>query len=161
MAKENFPATPAIRYLTEKKINYIPHQYEYEEKGGTKQTAQMLNVNEHSVIKTLVFSADNNEIIVLMHGDLEVSTKELARLLTVKKVEPANAEKATKSTGYQFGGTSPFGTKKTLPIYAEETIFDLEKIYINGGKRGFILEMSIDELKKAIEFLTLKVGIKK
>ena len=161
MAKENFPVTPAIRYLIEKKINYTPHQYEYEEKGGTKQTAEMLNVDEHSVIKTLVFSADNNEIIVLMHGDLEVSTKELARLLTVKKIEAATPEKATKATGYQFGGTSPFGTKKMLSIYAEETIFDLEKIYINGGKKGFILEMSIGELKKAIEFSTVKVGIVK
>ena len=161
MAKENFPVTTAIRYLSEKKINYIPHQYEYEGKGGTKQTAQMLNVDEHFVIKTLVFSADNSEIIVLMHGDLEVSTKELARILNVKKIEPANVEKATKATGYQFGGTSPFGTKKILPIYAEETIFDLAKIYINGGKKGFILEMNIDELKKAIEFSLVKVGIVK
>ena len=166
MAKENSSTTPAIRKLNENKISYKIHQYEYEEKGGTQQTAEILNVDEHSVIKTLVFSSEKQEFLVLMHGNLEVSTKELARILNMKKIEPTNADKAIKSTGYQFGGTSPFGTKKILPIYVEETISDLEKVYINGGKRGFILEISIDELFKALSFSTssitkVRVGIKK
>lgn len=161
MSKSNFPVTPAIRFLNEKNINFVQHLYEYQDKGGTKQTATELNVNEHNVIKTLVFTGDNNEFIVLMHGDLEVSTKELGRLLNVKKIEPTIVEKATKATGYQFGGTSPFGTKKQLKIYIEETILKLDKIYINGGKRGFILEMKIEELLKAINIISIKVGIKK
>lgn len=166
MSKENSSTTPAIRKLNENQISYKVHQYKYEEKGGTKQTAEILKISEHSVIKTLVFSAEKQEILGLMHGDLEVSTKELARILNVKKVEPATAVNAMKSTGYQFGGTSPFGTKRVLPIYVEETIFELEKIYINGGKRGFILEMEIEEFTKALNFSAISVtkvqfGIKK
>jgi Cys-tRNA(Pro) deacylase len=159
MSKNIFFTTPAIRFLNNKKINYTEHQYEYTEKGGTKQTAIALDVNEHYVIKTLVFTGNENEFIVLMHGDLEVSTKELGRLLNIKKIEPSSAIQANKVTGYQFGGTSPFGTKKQLQIYIEKTILDLEKIYINGGKRGFILEMTITELLKAINIIPVKVGI--
>ncbi|MDR0926835.1 MAG: Cys-tRNA(Pro) deacylase [Ignavibacteria bacterium] len=161
MSKINYPVTPAIRYLNEKNIIYKCHQYNYEDKGGTSQTATELNVDEHSVIKTIVVDADGQEVIVLMHGDLEVSTKELARIIGAKKAEPATADKATKATGYQFGGTSPFGTKKQIPTYIEQTLLELPTIYINGGKRGFILEMAMEELQKAVSLVPVNVGIKK
>lgn len=137
-----YPVTPAVRFLREKKVEFVPHLYEYVEKGGTRESAKQLGVDEHSVVKTLVFETNENKpMIVLMHGDREVSTKNLARHLGVKSVEPAAAAKASKVTGYQFGGTSPFGTKIKLPVYVESTIFELERIYINGGKRGFLVEI--------------------
>ena len=158
-----YPVTTATRFLSNKNINYTPHLYNYESKGGTKQTSIELSVNEYNVIKTLVFQIDNKTIIlVLMHGTLEVSTKELARILNVKNISQCTEETAKKATGYQFGGTSPFGTKKELPIYVEKTIFDLDKMYINGGKRGFILEMTPDNLLKIFPNLKLvEVGITK
>ena len=136
------PITPAIRFLREKKIRFAPHLYKYVEHGGTRESAKQLGVDEHAVIKTLVFeTSEKKPLIVLMHGDREVSTKNLARQIGVKSVEPASAERATKWTGYIFGGTSPFGTKTKVPVYAERTIFDLDEIYINGGKRGFLVEI--------------------
>ena len=138
----DFPVTPAVRYLREKGIEFVPHFYDYLEKGGTRESAKQLGVDEHTIVKTLVFeTSEKNYLIVLMHGDREVSTKNLARHLGVKAVEPASPEKVTKLTGYQVGGTSPFGTRTSLPIYAERTIFDLDRIYINGGKRGFLIEI--------------------
>jgi Cys-tRNA(Pro) deacylase len=144
----NYPITPAIRLLRENKIEFEPHIYEYVEKGGTKHSAETLKVNEHAVIKTLVFETNEKKpLIVLMHGDLQVSAKELARILKVKTIAPAAPEKAAKLTGYLVGGTSPFGTKTKMPVYAERTIFDLEKIYINGGKRGFLVAINPQSLK--------------
>lgn len=137
-----YPVTTAVRFLRERKVEFTPHLYEYVEKGGTGESARQLGVDEHAVIKTLVFeTSEKKPLIVLMHGDREVSTKNLARHLGVKSVEPATAEMATKVTGYQFGGTSPFGTKIKLPVYAERTIFELDRMYINGGKRGFLVEI--------------------
>ena len=159
MSKIDFPVTTAIRELKQKKINYVPYLYEYEEKGGTAQTAVELNIDEHKVIKTLVFNADNELIICLQHGDREVSTKELARILKVKKVEPADQKTAQNATGYQFGGTSPFGIKKRLNIYSESSIFELDKIYINGGKRGFILEISPQEIENNYTITKISVAI--
>lgn len=162
MAKINFPVTSAIRFLKSKKLEYIPHIYEYEAKGGTKQTAKELNIDEYNVIKTLVFQSEKGELIVLMHGTLEVSTKELSRFLNTKSISQCNENVATKATGYNFGGTSPFGTRKILPIYVEETILSLDKIYINGGKQGFILEMSSKNLLESFPNLTkVNVGINK
>ena len=139
----SYPITQAIRFLRQKKVEFIPHLYDYEEKGGTSHSAECLGVEEHYVIKTLVFETNEEKpMIVLQHGDKEVSTKNLARHLKVKSVSPASPERATKITGYLIGGTSPFGTKRKLKIYVEKTIFDLEKIYINGGKRGFLVEIS-------------------
>ena len=136
------PITPAIRFLREKKIRFAPHLYKYVEHGGTRESAKQLGVDEHAVIKTLVFeTSEKKPLVVLMHGDREVSTKNLARQIGVKSVEPASADRATKWTGYMFGGTSPFGTKMELPVYVERTIFDLNRIYINGGKRGFLVEI--------------------
>lgn len=138
----DFPVTPAVRYLREKGIEFIPHLYEYVEKGGTRESAKQLGVDEHTIVKTLVFeTSERKPLIVLMHGDREVSTKNLARKLGVKSVEPASPDKVTKLTGYQVGGTSPFGTRTGLPVYTERTIFDLDRIYINGGKRGFLVEV--------------------
>ncbi len=152
--------TTAIRFLKSKKIDFVPYEYEYLEKGGTKQTADELQVDEHSVVKTLVFESENSPFIVLMHGDREVSTKEMARHLGVKKVEPAKIEDAFKYTGYMFGGTSPFGTKRAMKVYIEEGIMALEKIYINGGKRGFIIEIKPDSLK-LLDYEIVSVAIPK
>src|SRR6476660_7734704 len=114
------PVTPAIRILRDKKVPFTPHLYDHVEKGGTAESARQLGVDEHAVIKTLVFETNEKKaLIVLMHGDKQVSTKNLARHIGVKTVEPATAERATKFTGYQFGGTSPFGLKTQMPIYAE------------------------------------------
>jgi Cys-tRNA(Pro) deacylase len=138
----DFPVTPAVRFLRERKIAFTPHLYNYVEHGGTSESARQLGVDEHAVIKTLVFETNEKKpLIVLMHGDREVSTKNLARHVGVKSVEPATAVKATKWTGYMFGGTSPFGTRNPMPVYVERTIFELDKIYINGGKRGFLVEI--------------------
>ena len=159
MSKEEYPITTAIRELKQKKIAFVPYLYEYEEKGGTAQTAIELNVVEHSVIKTLVLNADGELILCLQHGDKEVSLKELARILKVKKVEQADQKSAQNATGYQFGGTSPFGIKRKLRLFAESSIFLIDKIYINGGKRGFIIEISTNELKANYEITEVIVAI--
>ncbi|MGI8467465.1 MAG: aminoacyl-tRNA deacylase [Pyrinomonadaceae bacterium] len=157
----NYPITSAIRVLREKKIEFEPHVFEYVERGGTKHSAEVLEIDEHSVIKTLVFETNERKpLIVLMHGDFQVSTKELARILKVKTVAPAAPEKAQKLTGYLVGGTSPFGTKTKMPVYAEKTIFDLPRIYINGGKRGFLIAIAPRVLKEVLPIEEVEVGIK-
>lgn len=139
MGKEKLPSTPAVRALRAGGVGFTEHPYTYEDKGGTAVCARELRVDEHSVIKTLVMEDDaKRPIIVLMHGDEEVSTKELARHLGVKRVAPCTPDAAARHTGYMVGGISPFGTKKTMPVYMEETIAGLDKIYINGGRRGFL-----------------------
>ena len=144
----DYPVTPAVRFLREKKIDFMPHLYDYIEKGGTSESARRLGVDEHAVVKTLVFETNEKKpLIVLMHGDRQVSTKNLARHIGVKSVEPATPERANKWTGYLVGGTSPFGTRTAMPVYVERTIFDLDKIYINGGKRGFLVEIKPGVLK--------------
>ncbi len=153
------PTTPAIRQLKENSIDFEIYQYKYEEKGGTKQTASELNVDEHSVIKTLALITESDQpLIALMHGDKEVSLKDLARFMGVKKVQPCTQKEAQKYTGYKFGGTSPFGTAFPLPVYAESTIFDLNRIYINGGKQGLILGLSPFALKKVLEVIEVNVA---
>jgi len=160
LTKSKIPVTPAVRTLRAKKIDFIAHIYDYNEKGGTKQTADELKVDEHAVIKTLIMDIDGGKtVVVLMHGDKEVSTKELGRIIGSKNVAPCDAAKAQKQTGYQFGGTSPFGTKKEMPVYAEESIFTLDKIYINGGKRGFIVEISPDALDVVLEIGKVAVAV--
>lgn len=156
----NYPVTPAVRVLRQHKIDFQPFVFDYVEKGGTRHSAEVLGVDEFAVVKTLVFETDAKKpLIVLMHGSLQVSVKSLARHLNVKSVTPVTPEKATKLTGYLVGGTSPFGTKTNIPIYAEESIFVLEKIYINGGKRGFLVEITPVDLKKALTIETVSVGI--
>lgn len=157
----DYPVTPAVRVLRDHKVEFAPHVFEYVEKGGTKHSAQVLGVDEHTVIKTLVFETDRKKpLIVLMHGDAQVSTKNLARFLGVKTVAPAAPEKANKLTGYLVGGTSPFGVKIEMPIYAEGTIFDLPRIYINGGKRGFLVEIEPQVLSKVLEIKKVEVMTK-
>lgn len=162
MSKENYPITPAIRLLKDKKISFEPFQYEYIEKGGTSHTALELNVPEYSIIKSLVMQDESKNIfIVLMHGDLEVSTKELARQIGVKSIIPCDINTASKATGYQFGGTSPFGTKKQLKVYIEKSLIELNNIYINGGKRGFIIKIKPSDLTSILDYKLVEVGITK
>lgn len=148
MTTAEFPVTTAIRFLREKKIPFTAHLYAYEEHGGTRRSAEELAVDEHTVIKTLVMqTGEKKPLIVLMHGDREVSTKQLARTLGVKSVEPCDAATAQRHTGYQFGGTSPFGTRTELPVFVERSIFALDRIYINGGKRGFLVCIPPSQLR--------------
>jgi len=156
----DYPITAAVRFLREKKVEFVPRLYDYVERGGTRESAKQLDVDEHAVVKTLVFeTSEKKPLIILMHGDREVSTKNLARFLNVKSVAPATPEKASKLTGYLVGGTSPFGTKTKMPVYAEKTIFDLDRIYINGGKRGFLVEVEPKVLKEVLQVEEVEVGI--
>jgi Cys-tRNA(Pro) deacylase len=159
-SERDYPVTTAVRFLRERRIDFRPHLYEYEEHGGTRLSASALGIPEHDVIKTLVFETDlHKPLIVLMHGDREVSAKELARTIGVKRIEPCDAAMAQRATGYVFGGTSPFGTRTQLPIFAEKSIFSLSKIYINGGKRGFLVELDPSVLKSELHATEVEVAI--
>jgi Cys-tRNA(Pro) deacylase len=160
MDKTGYPVTPAIRFLREKKVAFEPHLYDYKERGGTAHSSSELGVSEHIVIKTLVMETDSREpLIVLMHGDREVSTKELARTIGVKSVSPCDPAQAQKHTGYIVGGTSPFGTRKKMPVYVERTIFELPRIFINGGKRGFLVEIEPRVLRELLPVTEVSVAI--
>ena len=149
MKAAKFPVTPAVRELREYKIEFTQHLYKYEGKGGTAVSSRELGVPEHQVIKTLVMETDSQTpFIMLMHGDRQVSLKEMARVLKVKTVAPCTPESAQRYSGYLVGVTSPFGTKRSLPIYAEETVFYLDRIYINGGARGFLVGLNPNEIRK-------------
>jgi len=137
------PITSGVRFLRSHKMAFIPHLYAWEEHGGTAHSAASLGVDEHQVIKTLVLETEvRKPLIVLMHGDREVSTKSLARFLGCKSVQPCSPQNVTRYTGYQVGGCSPFGIRQTLPIYAESTVLELPRLFINGGKRGFLIEIA-------------------
>jgi Cys-tRNA(Pro) deacylase len=156
----SYPITSAVRFLRENKVEFVPHLYDYVEKGGTRESAKQLGVDEHTVIKTLVFETNEKKpLIVLMHSDRQVSTRSLARHLGIKSVEPATSEKATKLTGYLVGGTSPFGTKMKIPVYVERSIFDLEGIFINGGKRGFLIHIDPNILPGVLEVTAVEVAV--
>ncbi len=160
MERQDYPVTPAVRLLREKGTAFEPRLYEYVEHGGTHVSSAALGVDEHQMVKTLVMETERNApLIVLMHGDREVSTKALARQLGVKQVTPCHPDTAQKHTGYQVGGTSPFGTRKPLPIYAERSIFALPRIYINGGKRGFLVALDPAELKRVLTITEVEVAI--
>jgi Cys-tRNA(Pro) deacylase len=136
-------------FLKAHKVAYSEHEYAYVEHGGTEVSASALGVPEHHVVKTLVMQdEDAKPLIVLMHGDKKVSTKNLARQAGRKRIEPCKPEAAQRHSGYQVGGTSPFGTKKQVPIYLERTVLELPKIYINGGRRGFLVGIDPKELGK-------------
>ncbi len=153
------PTTAAIRFLRREKIPYSEHLYDYEEHGGTAVSARELGVSEHHVIKTLVMEmADKSPIIVLMHGDKKVSTKNLARQIGTKSIAPCDPKVANKHSGYVVGGTSPFGTKKLMPIYVEESVFDLDKIYVNGGYRGFLVGIDPKVLSVALDVQSVSVA---
>lgn len=160
MTKTNYPVTPAVRVLRNQNISFEPHIYDYKERGGTKHSSASLGVDEHIIIKTLVMETDDGApLIVLMHGDCEVSTQGLARRLGVKRVTPCAPDKAQKLTGYIVGGTSPLGTRTVLPVYAERTIFDLPRIFINGGKRGFLVSFAPNEIKRALKVEEVEAAI--
>jgi Cys-tRNA(Pro) deacylase len=159
MARQKHPVTPAIRVLRQHDITFTGHLYTYEDHGGTAVCARELGVDEHTVIKTLIFETETGEpLIVLMHGDREVSTRGLARLLGAKQVSPCSPQTADRHSGYQVGGTSPFGTRKTMPVYMERTIADLPVIYINGGKRGFLVAMAPQDLIRVLHPAMVEVA---
>ena len=152
MSKEKAPVTQAIRLLRQHQVSYSEHLYKYEEKGGTRVSARELGVDEHCVIKTLIMEDENAQpMVVLMHGDHKVSTKELARQIPCKHVEACKPETANRHSGYLVGGTSPFGTRKTMPVFLERTILDLPLIYINGGRRGFLVGIHPHDLLRALQ----------
>jgi Cys-tRNA(Pro) deacylase len=156
------PETPATKFLHKHGVAHSNHLYEYEEHGGTKVSARELNVAEHAVVKTLIFEDENAKpLIVLMHGDCKVSAKELARQIGCKKVEPCQPEVANRHTGYLVGGTSPFGTKKPMPIYLEKSILDLALIYINGGRRGYLVGVHPHDIVQALQPKTVDVKLVK
>jgi len=160
MVQKEYPKTNAIRCLLEYGIEFEVFTYKYEEHGGTRVSSRELGVDEHSVVKTLVMETDTKEpLLVLMHGDCEVSTKQLARTLNVKSVQPCDPKVANRHTGYFVGGTSPFGTRRPLPVYCEETILDLDKIYINGGSRGLLVRINPRDLAKALAIVPVHVAI--
>ncbi|WP_219132837.1 Cys-tRNA(Pro) deacylase [Janthinobacterium sp. UMAB-60] len=141
--KEHISETQATQLLRKHHVSFEEHPYPYEEHGGTSVSARELGVPEHAVIKTLVMQDEAAKpLIVLMHGDCKVSTKNLARGIGCKSVEPCKPEVAQRHSGYMIGGTSPFGTKKAMPVYVEQSILDLPRIYINGGRRGFLVSLA-------------------
>ena len=160
MAKDRIPVTPAMLALKKHLVDFIPRTYKYEEHGGTRVSARELGVPEHEVIKTLVMEDEGGSpLIVLMHGDKEVSTKALARILGVKSIHPCDPKTAERHTGYRVGGTSPFGLKKPLPLYMEETIPSLPRILINAGSRGLLAEMPPSELVRVLKPAAVRVAI--
>ena len=161
MKTPHAPETQATKFLREHAVSYTPHLYTYEEHGGTKVSARELGVDEHAVIKTLVMEDETAKpLIVLMHGDCKVSTKELARQAGCKKIEPCQPDVANRHTGFLVGGTSPFGTKRRMPVYLEKSILDLPLIYINGGRRGFLVGITPQALVQALSPQLVEVALK-
>jgi Cys-tRNA(Pro) deacylase len=160
MSKEKIPTTPAILALKANNAVFTLHSYKYEDKGGTRISSARLGVDEHFIIKTLVMEDETAKpLIILMHGDKEVSTKALARMLGVKSITPCKPETAHKHTGYMVGGTSPFGTRKPLTVCMEKTIADLPEIFINAGSRGLLAKMLPSELVRILEPREVSVAI--
>ena len=161
MKNEHAPETPATRFLRAHGIAHSNHLYDYEEHGGTRVSARELNVDEHAVVKTLVMEDEHAKpLIVLMHGDRKVSTKELARQIGCKKVEPCKPEIANRHTGFLVGGTSPFGTKKQMPICIEKSILDLPLIYVNGGRRGYLVGVHPHDILRVLQPKVVDVALK-
>lgn len=151
--------TSATMLLKQHAIAYSEHVYEYIEHGGTNVSSAALGVDEHHVVKTLIFENDKRQpLCVLMHGDRKVSTKELARQIGVKRVAPCTLEDAHRHSGYLVGGCSPFGLRKPMPVYMEKSILDIEKIYINGGKRGFLVGLPPDEVRRLVNATLVTVA---
>jgi Cys-tRNA(Pro) deacylase len=160
MTKDKIPTTPAILALKAQEADFTLHTYPYEERGGTKRASGKLGVDEHRVIKTLVMEDEAGKpLIILMHGDKEVSTKSLARAIGVKSVSPCNPAVAERHTGYKVGGTSPFGTKKVMPVFMEKTVAGLPEIFINAGSRGLLAQMPSAELIRILNPVAVSVAI--
>ena len=153
-------ATPATAFLARHAVEYTEHEFEYKERGGTGHSSASLGVPEHQVVKTLVMEDERGEpLIVLMHGDRKVSTKELARQSGAKRVAPCKPEVATRHSGYLIGGTSPFGTRRSMPVYLERSVLELPRIYINGGRRGYLLGMEPAALTRVLSPVLVDVGL--
>jgi Cys-tRNA(Pro) deacylase len=158
--KEHVSETPATAVLKRHGVGYTEHVYAYEEHGGTAVSARELGVPEHAVVKTLVMEDEaKRALIVLMHGDRKVSTKNLARQIGVKKVEPCTPEAANRHSGYLVGGTSPFGTRKAMPVYVEKSVLALDRIYINGGRRGYLVGMAPEVLLRLLGAKCVEVAL--
>lgn len=156
------PETPATKFLRANRVTFTNHLYEYEEHGGTKVSSRELGVDEHAVVKTLIFEDENaHPLIVLMHGDCKVSAKELARQVGCKKVEPCKPEVANRHSGFLVGGTSPFGTRKKMPVYVEKTVLDLPLIYINGGRRGYLVGIDPKEIVRVLQAKPVEAALEK
>ncbi len=154
------PVTQAIRMLRAHHVAWTDHLYAYEEKGGTRVSARELGVDEHAVIKTLIMHDEQKRpLVVLMHGDCEVSTKNLARQLAVKSIEPCPPAIADKHSGYQVGGTSPFGTRQAMPVYMEASIAELQRIFLNGGKRGYLIGVDPAEVVRVLQPTLVNVAV--
>ena len=151
MARDNLPVTHAVRVLREHGVRYTDHPYDYEPRGGTAVSAREIGVDEHAVIKTLIMEDDRKRpLVVLMHGDREVSTKNLARLIGVKHVVPCEPAVADRHSGYQVGGTSPFGTRRAMLVYMERSIAELPYLYVNGGRKGYLVGMTPADLVRVL-----------
>ena len=158
--KEHVSETPATAFLKKHGVAYSEHLYAYEEHGGTEVSARELGVPEHEVVKTLVMEDETKRaLMVLMHGDRKVSTKNLARQIGAKKVEPCTPEAANRHSGYLVGGTSPFGTRRPLPVYVEASVLSLRKIYINGGRRGYLVGIAPGELVRLLGAKPVEVAL--
>jgi len=160
VAREKLPTTQAVRVLRERGVAFTDHPYAYEARGGTAVSARELGVDEHAVIKTLIMEDERKRpLMVLMHGDREVSTKNLARFLGVKQVSPCAPAVADRHSGYQVGGTSPFGTRRAMPVYMERTIAELPYLYVNGGRRGYLIGMAPAALMRVLEPQLVDVAV--
>ena len=156
------PSTPAVLALRAAGVTFTPHFYDYEEKGGTAVSSRELAVPESEVVKTLVMEDDRgNPLVVLMHGDRQVSTKSLARAIGAKSVTPCNPDIAQRHSGYRVGGTSPFGTRRRMPVYVESSILGMDAIYINGGSRGFLVRIAPDAIVRLLSPVAVEVAIPK
>ena len=159
MTRDNLPATQALRVLREHGVAWTDHSYSYEARGGTAASARELGVDEHAVVKTLVMEDEHKRpLIVLMHGDREVSTKSLARIIGAKRITPCDPAVADRHSGYQVGGTSPFGTRRSMPVYMERSIGQLPRIYVNGGRRGYLIGMSPGDLIRVLKPVPVDVA---
>jgi Cys-tRNA(Pro) deacylase len=159
MAAKSLPVTNAIRVLREHGVAWTDHPYPYEERGGTAASARELGVAEHACVKTLIMEDDaKRPMIVLMHGDREVSTKNLARALGVKSIQPCAPAVADRHSGYQVGGTSPFGTRREMPVYLQRTIAELPYLYVNGGRRGYLVGMTPADLIRVLRPMLVDIA---
>ncbi len=159
MSEPNYPVTQGVRFLRANKVEFVPLLYDYVDRGGTAVAAQQLKIEEHAIVKTIVFEDERKRpVIVLMHGDREVSAKTLARLRGTKSYLPCDPSVVTKHTGYVVGGTSPFGTKARLPVVMQESVLDINTVYINGGKRGFLVGVNPLQIKQILSAEILNVA---
>ncbi len=153
-------ATPATDFLRKERISFSEHVYDYIEHGGTAESARQLGVDEHCVVKTLVMHDERQKgLVVLMHGDRQVSTKNLARQTNRKRIEPCTPDMAMRFSGYMVGGTSPFGLRKAMPIYVEQSILQLEQIFINGGRRGFLVGIAPEVLTRVLNATVVQCAL--